>query len=41
MIDLDQVFCDVDDFNAEFEPQWKEPSLNLRVTSADQLPILV
>ena len=27
MIDLDQVFCDVDDFNAEFEPQWKEQLL--------------
>ncbi len=27
MIDLDQVFCDIDDFNAVFEPQWKEQRL--------------
>ena len=27
MIDLDPVFCDIDDFNAEFEPQWKEQLL--------------
>ena len=27
MIDLDQVFCDIDDFNAEFEPLWKEQLL--------------
>ena len=27
MLDLDQVFCDIDDFNAVFEPQWKEQLL--------------
>ncbi len=27
MIDLDQIFCDIDDFNAVFEPQWKEQLL--------------
>ncbi len=27
MIDLDQVLRDVDDFNAEFEPRWKEQQL--------------
>ena len=30
MIDLEQVFCDVDDFNAEFEPLWKQQLLLAR-----------